>query len=157
MSPDGAGWRRKFSLRALAGIQLGIAGGAVMMAFCAAATPLLGEPWWLIPNLFASALRGPFVFRSGAGWDTIIGISVHMMAAGVVGALAGIAHTGGRLFGVFVALACYLSGYFWLWKRIAPLLLTDAPQPVLAAGYFLYGSALGWHREAVKAHETLHG
>lgn len=120
-----------------------------MLAWFALIPPLMGEPWWFVPNLFASAICGERSVLAGPGLPTWAGSAVQLVSAGLVGALNGVLTPGGRLFGLGVAAAWYLACYFLLWKRLSPAVLWYGPQPVLIAGYFLYGSVLGWHQAMV--------
>jgi hypothetical protein len=136
MTPD----RR---LDILAGIETGILGGLAMLLCFAVLSPLLGHGWWLIPNLLASRTWSRALLSPGMA--TVVGVATLLLSAGVVGAVNGVLHRGGRLFGLGVAAAWYLFCYLFFWKRVAPLMLVHAPQPVVVAGFFVYGSILGWH------------
>jgi hypothetical protein len=136
-------------LNLLVGVEVGLFGGLVMLAWYALISPILGDPWWLIHNLYASQLYGNRDVRPGPGTVTWVGSALHLIVSGVVGALNGLLTPGGRVFGLGVAGACYLFCYFFLWKRIAPLLLIQASQFVLMSSYILYGSMLGWHSHFV--------
>jgi hypothetical protein len=80
---------------------------------------------------------------------TCFGSALHIVGAGLVGAINGVLTPGGRLFGLAMAGLWYLLCYVFVWKRIAPGLLLHTPQAVLIAGWFLYGSVLGWHAHLV--------
>jgi hypothetical protein len=136
MTPD----RR---LDILAGIQTGVLGGLAMLLCFGLLSPLLGHGWWLIPNLLAS--RGYTRVLPYPGMATVVGMASLLLGAGLVGAVNGIFTPGGRLFGLAVAAAWYVSCYVFLWKRLAPMMLLHAPQPLLIAGFFVYGSILGYH------------
>lgn len=127
------------------GIEVGVLGALLMLIWFAVISPIIGQPWWLIPNLFASQLYSDYQMRSGAGAVTWVGSALHIIASGVVGAINGVLTPGGRLFCLGVAIFWYLLCYLYLWKRIAPLLPLYAPQPILIAAWFLFGSTLGWH------------
>lgn len=141
---------RKSILDVLVGIELGIIGGAAMLVFFALTCPLMGQPWWLIPNLFASSFYTSRLARLGPGVETLVGAAFHLMVCGLLGAVTGLTTTGGRLFGIGIAIAWYILCYFFLWKRIAPQLLVYGSQPLLMAGFYLYGSTLGWHSQLVE-------
>ena len=85
--------------------------------------------------------------REGPGLVTLTGIAVQIIAAGIVGAITGFLTPGGRLFGLAITFLWYLLCYGFLWKRYAPMVPLYAPQPLLAIGFFVYGSALGWHSQ----------
>jgi hypothetical protein len=134
----------------LFGLQLGVIGGIIMLAWFALVCPLVGKPWWLIPNLFGSHFYNSREVYLGPGIVTVVGAALQIVMSGLVGCLSGLATPGGRLSGLGAALAWYFFCILFLWKRIAPLMLTSAIQPILWTGYFLYGSALGWHRHLVR-------
>jgi hypothetical protein len=127
----------------LVGIQAGVLGGLAMLACFALVSPLLGHPWWLIPNLLATHAYTRAMFQPGMA--TLVGGACLLLGAGIVGAVNGILTPGGRLFGLGMAAAAYLACYLLIWKRLAPLMLVHAPQPVVVAGFFVYGSVLGCH------------
>jgi hypothetical protein len=120
MAPD----RR---LDILVGIEAGVLGGLAMLACFALLSPLLGYPWWLIPNLLSAR-------------STLTGIASLLVGAGVGGIVNGLLSPGGRLFGLAVAAVAYFVCYLYLWKRLA-----HAPQGLVIAGFFVYGSVLGYH------------
>src|SRR6476659_10155992 len=134
----------------LFGLQLGVIGGVITLVWFALVCPIVGKPWWLIPNLFASHFYNPREVYLGPGIVTIVGAALQIVMSGIVGCLNGLATPGGRLSGLGAALAWYFFCILFLWKRIAPLMLTSAIQPILWTGYFLFGSALGWHRHLVR-------
>ncbi len=135
----------------LLGLQLGVIGAILMIIWFALISPILGHPWWFIPNLFASHFYNSRDVLLGPGIVTIVGIAVQIVTSGIVGSLNGLVTPGGRLSGIAAATTWYVFCLLFLWKRIAPLLLMQAIQPILWAGYFLLGSALGWHRHLIKA------
>lgn len=135
----------------LLGLQLGVFGGILMLVWFAVISPVAGHPWWLIPNLFASHFYSSREVYLGPGLVTVVGVAVQIFTSGVVGSLNGLLTPGGRLSGIAAATIWYVFCLLFLWKRMAPLMLTQAIQPILWAGYFLLGSALGWHEHLVKA------
>jgi hypothetical protein len=135
----------KSLLDVIVGLEVGVIGALVTLAWFALISPIIGDPWWLIPNLFASHFYNDFQVRAGAGVVTLVGSAVHVIMSGMVGVINGIFTPGGRLFGLGVAIVWYLLCYFFLLKKWAPLLLIYGSQPVLMTGWFLFGSMLGWH------------
>jgi hypothetical protein len=129
----------------LVGIEVGVLGGSIALVWFALVSPVAGQPWWIIPNLFASALYSEYHVRAGASVVTCVGVALHLVTSGIVGAINALVTPGGRLFSLGVALVWYVFCYLWLWKRIAPLLPLYGSQPVIIAGWFIFGSVLGWH------------
>lgn len=140
-------WITKKVLDILAGIEIGIIGGFVMLLWLAISAPLIGNSWWSVLNLFASHSYGVRLVREGPGMVTVSGIAIQLAAAGLVGAITGFLAPGGRLFGLAVTVAWYVLCYGFFWKRYAPLVAVYGPQPLLAIAFFLYGSVLGWHSD----------
>ena len=136
----------------LIGLQLGVMGGVLMLAWFALISPVLGNPWWLIMNASASRFYNFREVNAGPGVVTLVGIAMQIVTSGLVGCFSGVLTPGGRLWGIAGATAWYLFCLFFLWKRVAPLMLTQSIQPVLWAGYFVFGSALGWHQHLVQRH-----
>jgi hypothetical protein len=138
-------WGGKGRLDLIVGIEVGVIGSLVMLAWFALISPIIGDPWWLIPNLFASHFYADHQVRGGLGVVTLVGSAVHILSSGLIGAINGLATPGGRLFGLGMAIVWYGVCYFFLWKRYAPLVLAYGSQPLLITGWFLLGSTLGWH------------
>lgn len=138
-------WLERKGLDVLVGLETGILGGLAMLVWFAVVSPLMGQDWWAVLNLFASEAYGGGAIHRGAGWVTVTGAAVHLCLAGMVGAVAGLANPGGRLFGLGVAIAWYLLSAAFLWERVAPLVPLYVHYAVLMAAYFLYGSVLGLH------------
>ena len=130
----------------LLGLQLGVIGGLLMLAWTALVSPLLGHPWWLITNLLASHFYTSRELYLGPGIVTLVGAAVQVVTSGLVGSFTGVVTPGGRLSGIAIAIGWYLFCLLFLWKRIAPLMLMAPLQPLLWTGYFIFGSTLGWHR-----------
>lgn len=130
----------------LLGLQLGVIGGLLMLAWTALVSPLAGHPWWLIPNFLASQFYTPSEVYLGPGIVTIVGAALQIFTSGVVGSTTGIITPGGRLSGLAIAIAWYLVCLLVVWKRLAPMMLQPAVQPILWGGYFIFGSTLGWYQ-----------
>ena len=140
-------WILKKILDTLAGIEIGVIGGVVMLLWLAISAPLIGNTWWSILNLFASHSFDLRLVREGPGMATVAGIALQLAAAGLVGGIAGFLAPSGRLFGLAVTFIWYVLCYGFFWRRYAPLVIVYGPQPLLAIGFFLYGSVLGWHSD----------
>lgn len=143
-------WLKRKAWHAIAGVEIGVIGGLLMLAWLILSAPLVGEPWWKMLNLFASHYYPYSVVRYGPGMVTLSGGSFLLVLAGSIGAIAGVITPGGRLFGLAVATVWYLLSYGLLWKRFAPLLSVYGSQPLLIVAFFIYGSALGWHPDIVR-------
>jgi len=146
----GDSWLKRKAWHAIAGVEVGVIGGAAMLLWLVLSSPLIGQAWWLPLNLFASHYFTYAVVRNGPGLVTLSGSAFLVAIAGLVGALAGLLTPGGRLFGLGIALTWYLLSYGIFWKKFAPLLLSYGSQPLWIVAFFLYGSALGWHPDVVR-------
>jgi hypothetical protein len=142
-------WTTRKLLDTLVGLELGIIGGVVMLLWFAASSPVLGQSWWTVPNLFASHFYSGRAVRFGPGWITVVGSAVHLVLSGLIGAISGFALTPGRFLGIATGIAWYLLCYLVFWRRAAPMLITVGYQPALAIAYLLFGSALGWHHAMI--------
>jgi hypothetical protein len=135
----------KSLLDLIVGIEVGVIGALVTLGWFALLSPIIGDPWWIIPNLFASNYYTEYQVRSGPGIVTLVGSALHLFMSGVVGAINGLLTPGGRLFGLGIALMWYGLCYFLLWKRWTPLVPVYGSHPLLMTGWFLFGSILGSH------------
>src|SRR5688572_19476675 len=83
---------RKTSLavRALAGLETGVLGGAVMLGWFATISVWQDQLWYAVPNLLAGVFYGELIFRSGFGFVTLTGIAIHLISGGVAGILFGV-------------------------------------------------------------------
>jgi ribose/xylose/arabinose/galactoside ABC-type transport system permease subunit len=136
----------KTLLNLLVGVEAGIVGACIMLIWFVLFMPILGEPSWLIPNLFASLYFSNERIYSGSGFATWVGVAMHLASCGLVGAFNGVLTPAGRLSGLATSFGWYLICYFWVWKRFAPGLLA-VPQYSIIVAFFLFGSTLGWHRQ----------
>ncbi len=139
-------WLQNKFLGGLAGFELGVLGGVLMLGWFLLIAPLSGHPWWTIPNLLASKYFSYRLVDGGAGFPTLAGGAFQLVTAGLVGGLVGLVVPVGRLTGLGVAGAWYLASYLYLWRRVAPLAAAYSPQVVLMIGFFVFGSTLGYHR-----------
>jgi len=138
-------YRSKSLLDILVGVEAGVIGGLVTLLWFAVIMRLLGEPAWLIPNLYASSVVYHRSMLTGPGLPTWVGAAAHLTLAGIAGAVNGVLTPGSRLFALGFAAVCYIACYAFLWKKIAVFLPSHASQPILGIACFLYGSVLGWH------------
>jgi hypothetical protein len=135
----------KSFLDVVVGLEAGVLGGLGMLVWFALVMPLLGQPWYLMPNLFAARFYADRNVLLSPGLATFTGAAWLILSGGIVGIVNGLLTPGGRLFGLAVAGSWYVFSYLFVWKRLAPLLLVYVPQPVLIVGFLVYGSVIGWH------------
>lgn len=136
----------KSFLDVLVGVEAGVLGGLAMLVCFIVAMPLLGQPWYFVPKLFGDSFiaHGQEVFTPGL--PTLSGAASIILSAGIVGSINGLLTPGGRWFSLIVAAVWYVVSYLFLWKKLAPLVLFHAPQPVLIMGFFVFGSVIGWQQ-----------
>ena len=135
----------------LFGLQLGVMGGILMLIWFALISPILGRPWWLIPNLFASHFYNSREVHLGPGIVTIVGIAVQIVTSGIVGSINGLISPGGRLSGIAAAsdLVRALSVVCVEKDGSADARSHDTADPV---GRILpAGLGAGWHQHLVRA------
>src|ERR1043165_778377 len=93
-------WLDGKAIDALVGLQLGVIGGVLMVVWYVLIAPVLGQPWWTIPNLLASKYYEIRVVKSYPGMATASGAAVQIVFAGLIGAIAGFRAPGQRLAGL---------------------------------------------------------
>ena len=134
--------------RLLAGLESGVLGAAVMMAWFALDSVLERQYWWAMLNLWGAGVYHNRVFSMGLGIATIAGASMHFFLHGVGGVLWAVA--GARmsnywlhLAGSFVAAAVWYSVLMHaFWPAVAPVVSRISPRFPTLLAYFLFGAAL---------------
>jgi hypothetical protein len=134
--------------RLLAGLESGILGAAVMIAWFAMDSLLESQYWWAMLYLWGASVYHNRVFSMGFGVATLAGASTHFFLHGLGGALwsllAGrISNYWLHLFFSFAAAAAW----YWLlmytfWPIVAPVVSRITPLPATFLAYFLFGAAL---------------
>jgi hypothetical protein len=135
----------KSLLDVVVGLEAGVLGGVAMLLWFAVVMPLLGQPWYLVPNLVGARVQAHRHALLAPGIATFTGAAWIILSAGIVGSVNGLLTPGGRLFALAVAAAWYVSSYLFVWKKLAPLVLLYAPQAVVITAFLVYGSVIGWH------------
>jgi hypothetical protein len=133
------------------GLEAGVFGGLAMTAFLILVYLLHGRPWWLWPNVLATALyRGQSLGR-GPDWHTVSGFALQVLMTGIVGALFGTTFpqvpASARL--VLLGLLWGLAWYFLsasLFRQIAPLVAIASPGYAMLAANLIFGACLGCTR-----------
>ncbi len=136
---------------ALAGLQAGVLGTLLMIAWLMLSSASAGYSVWIVPNLFATAIYGPEVYQNHflrASWPGIALILAIYGACGMVwGALCGVflksAHRP-RFFALTCAIVGLIVYYCFnlIWKYAAPLIPLYGPARALEVGHVLWGMAL---------------
>lgn len=140
-------FRRHALPRLLAGLQIGMLGGLLILAWFVAISGIyFGSPWALI-NLFAM-LAGQGQWTVSLSLSTGIGAAIHLLSCSFLGILIAWVlprpdpgdrtSIAGMAFGVIVSLLVYE----FLWRRMLPALAgTIAPLPIFIA-HGLFGASL---------------
>jgi hypothetical protein len=140
---------RKRLLKLLAGVQVGIVGGLVMLGWFALNSVAMSQKWYAVPNLLGSTFYGDLAFRSGFGRVSVSGGALHLCATGAIGALFGLFVPQGQsgfrvlLIGVAVGLGWYYLLFGAFWKIVNPMVPLYCSERSMLVGHALYGLWLG--------------
>ena len=136
-------------VRALAGIEAGVLGGAAMVAWFVLVSLWQDQFWYAVPNLLAGVFYGEFIFRAGFSTVTLAGIAIHIVSGGLVGALFGLFAPADQtpprmvLLGLVAGLVWfYFNQYLW-WRRTNPLVIYYTAESSMIAAHLLFGVFLG--------------
>ena len=149
MEPEKPGGVPGRLLELLAGLETGIIGGLVMLAWFLLHSILRNEYWWAVPNLLATTFYGDRALRLGPGRATLSGAALHLATSGVLGAIFALVVSSWRqtyarvaLLGLLAGLSWYYLSYGWLWKKLNPLIPAYGTVPPLLAAHLLFGLCL---------------
>ena len=135
-------------LRLLAGVESGVIGAGVMIAWFAMDSFLESQYWWAMLNLWGASVYHNRVFSMGFGAATLAGACTHFFLHGLGGALwallaARISNYWLHLVFSFAAAgAWYCILMFTFWPAVAPAVSRLTPLPASILAYFLFGAAL---------------
>lgn len=136
-------------LKSLAGLEVGILGGLVMLGWFAVRSVRVNQHWFAIPNLLASTFYGDLAFRSGFGKVTLAGMALHLCASGMLGVMFGFLMPPGQsrtrifLIGMVVGLSWYYVLFGAFWKFVNPLVPLYSSEATMVIGHALFGACLG--------------
>jgi len=133
----------------LAGLQAGLVGVLLMLAWLGVSAVWQQRSFWTAENLMASVFYGTGSIHSGIATRTLPGLALYIAIYCTMGALIGLLLRG-RLTRLRTALVCivlamiwYYVSFRWLWVRVMPLVaLLHAERPT-AIGHLIYGLCLG--------------
>jgi hypothetical protein len=133
--------------RGLAGLQVGMFGGVVMVAVLMVVSLLDRRAWWGYPNLLALAFYGARSISGGPGWPTVAGIALQLSIAGcggllfggIFGSLSGSRRIAffGLLWGVLV-----FYGSEQLYRGSSPIIAAYMPRSASIVAHMIYGVCL---------------
>jgi len=140
----------------LAGLQAGMVGALLMLAWLGVSAAWQQRSFWTAENLMASAFYGPGSIHSGFASRTLPGLALYLVLYSVLGALLGLAVRNRAtrvrtiLLAIFFAMVWYYASFHWMWERVMPLVaLLHAERPT-AIGHVIYGLWLGRFPEYLK-------
>ncbi|MBM3766407.1 MAG: hypothetical protein FJW32_13545 [Acidobacteria bacterium] len=133
---------------AMAGLESGILGGALMIGWFALDSLFEHQYWWAILNLWGSAVYQNRVFSMGLGIATVAGAATHFFLHGTAGAIWALA--AGRLRNQWVHLAAsfaaaalwFVTLHYLFWPIVSPVVPRASPMPATLLAYILFGAAL---------------
>ncbi len=133
----------------LAGLESGMIGGLIMLLWFAVGSAWYDRSIWSFPNLLATTFHGDGAFRRGFRWTTPSGLALHLAACGAVGTGFGLLVQGlalrarVMLLGLVFAMGWYYLSFWFLWKKVNPLVPLYSPDRLMLVGHLLLGAALG--------------
>ena len=141
----------------LAGLESGILGAVLMIAWFALDSIWERQYWWAMLNLWGAGVYHNRVFSMGFGVATLAGASMHFFLHGIAGALWAL--LGSRISNYWLHLVCsfgaaaalHLFLLYAFWPTVAPVVSRLTPLPATALAYFLFGAAMS--RTAHRARE----
>jgi hypothetical protein len=144
-------------LRLVAGLETGVLGGVAMLSWYALVSLLSRKSAWALPNLLTTVVFNRPDLRSGFGWPAVIGVALHLCAAGLIGTgfgiIAGFSRRRVRvvLLGLLTGLAWYYLSQALLWNTLGALSALYASPLWLLLGHLVYGAVLGWYPEVLQS------
>ena len=145
-SGNGAGPNRAL---VLAGIQAGVAGALILLAYLAVDSAWHRRSIWTIPNLLASTFYGESAYRQSFGIRTSAGLALLFVIYGLLGALFGLViRDHGTLLRVTLLGLVFGTGWFflsfdWMWTHVNPMVPLYSPDRAMLVGHLLYGGVMG--------------
>ena len=135
--------RPELAVRILAGLETGILGGLLMIAWVALASAWDGEPWYEVPNLWASAIWGRIALYRRLSLMTLGGSCFQIVMGSLIGAIFSM------IFGTLQGLGRLLppglmtgAAWFILFNWRNRIFAMHAPQPEVLVAYALFGVML---------------
>jgi hypothetical protein len=135
-------------MRALAGLETGVIGAALLLGWFTLDAIYQGQHWYAFPNLWSTIFYGQDAFRMRAGWASAAGIALHFCLLGIAGLAFGVVWRWSSRFylTLLAGITWSMLWYWWLnfgfWKSFAPLVPRLMPQPATGLAFFLFGVCL---------------
>lgn len=134
--------------RLLAGLQVGILGGLVILGWFVVLSSWYFRTPWALVNLFSASIRDSATWSYAFARTTWTGMAAHLFACGVLGMFIGWVlprpHAGLRisLAGLAFGVVLSLMVYEFFWRRYVPLLNTYVPAVAILIVHLLFGLSL---------------
>lgn len=134
--------------RAVAGLDAGVFGGLLVVAWFCWAGWLRGDFWWSKLNVAGAFFFGERAFQGGFGWMTLSGAALLLLIYALLGALLAWLTPPpphwyrSVLFGLVGALVFQLAADRWLWKQFHPFAATYFPRPITLAANLIFGLSM---------------
>ncbi len=139
---------RGTSPRVLAGLQTGMAGALMMLAWLGVVTLWSRHSVWWFPNLMATTFGGDPALQNHFDRYSPAGLALHLLQFSLLGALFARAvpertgYTRLLLAGVVLAVAYYYLMYGFVWKHLNPLIPLYSPDRQILVGHIFFGFML---------------
>lgn len=144
-------------LRLVAGLQAGVLAGLIMAGWLMLEGGRRDQTVWTNANLLSTVLTGRQGLRSGFGMQTIAGLSLHMVVAGVHG-LVFAALLSPRVrplwavnAAILFSIASYWISFGWMIGQWAPMLAARASRPAWFGAHVLFGVMLGLYPDFARS------
>ncbi len=135
----------------LAGLETGVLGGMLVVAWYALGSLLGGEWIWAVPVRLAAAVYGPQLVPGETALSALAGVALLLASAGLIGVLFGIVllfrwcQRRALLLGLFVGVGWYYFAYDVLLGRFGRGVRTVAPLRSILLAHVVYGLVLATH------------
>lgn len=133
----------------LAGLQSGMLGALVYLAWMGVNAKLQLRSFWAAENLLATVFHGGGAIHSGLTGSTVSGLALYLLLYSLLGACFAMALQTRlprfrlTLVSIAFALSWYYLSFHVLWRWVAPLVATLHFQNPTLLGHVFYGAILG--------------
>jgi len=131
----------------LAGLQVGMFGGAALLSVMTLVPVLDHQPWWSYSNLLSACFYGVRSINGGVGWPTLAGAAFQLVIAGAGGVLFGFVFgryaTSRRV--AILGLAWGLIVFFvseQFYRIASPVVAAYLPRGASLVAHMIYGVCL---------------
>jgi hypothetical protein len=132
----------------LAGLQAGMLGALVFLAWMGVTAKLQQRSFWTFENLAASAFYGSGAIHRGFASSTVFGLALFLLLYSLLGAAfaAAVPVRMRRLWitlaSILFALCWYYVTFRWMYRELAPVIALLHVEKTTAWGHAIYGLAM---------------